>query len=45
MRLLGLILLIGGFLIWMITPFKVAGWIVLGLGALILIFSFLTKRK
>lgn len=45
MRALGFILLIGGFLIRLLTDLLAISWILMGLGALIVIISFATKRK
>jgi len=46
MRLLGLILLIGGFLITIVSKtVATIGWVGVILGALVIVVSFLTKRK
>jgi len=46
MRALGFIFLIGGIIIKLLSPMTFPlSWILVGLGALIVIISFLTKRK
>jgi hypothetical protein len=46
MRALGFIFLIGGILIKLLSPMTFPlSWIFIGLGALVVIVSFLTKRK
>jgi len=46
MRALGFTFLIGGILIELLSPMTFPlSWIFIGLGALIVIISFLTKRK
>ena len=45
MRLFGMVLLIGGFLIRWLTPLAVAGWVLMGLGVLVIIIAYVTKRK
>lgn len=43
-RLFGLILLVGGFIIWKWSELTPLEWILMGFGAVIIIFSFLLKR-
>lgn len=45
MRFLGLILLIGGFLIRILTTLSFLGWVLIVLGIVIIIVSYATKRK
>jgi len=46
MRLLGIVLLVGGFLIRLLTPNLVAfSWVLMGLGAVLAIVFSLTKKK
>lgn len=45
MRLFGLILLIGGFLIRWLTNLPIVDWILMGLGVLVIIIAYVTKRK
>ncbi len=45
MRLFGLVLLIGGFLISRLTNLSIVAWILLGLGGLVIIIAYVTKRK
>ncbi|MCK4645351.1 MAG: hypothetical protein KAU46_03780 [Candidatus Aminicenantes bacterium] len=45
MRLFGLVLLIGGFLIRGLTNLSIVAWILMGLGALVIIIAYVTKRK
>jgi len=46
MRALGFIFLIGGILVRLLSPMTFPlSWILIGLGGLIVIISFLTKRK
>ncbi len=45
MRLFGLVLLIGGFLIRWLTPLSIVAWILIGLGVLVLVIAYVTKRK
>jgi len=45
MRTLGLILLIGGFLIKILTALSILSWVLMGLGVVIIIVSYATKRK
>lgn len=45
MRLFGLVLLIGGILIRWLTNLSFVAWILMGLGVLVIIAAFVTKRK
>ena len=45
MRLFGLVLLIGGFLIRWLTNLSIVAWILMGLGVLVIIIAYVTKRK
>lgn len=46
MRALGFIFLLGGIIIKLLSPLTFPlGWILIGLGAVIVIISFITKRK
>lgn len=45
MRMLGLILLIGGLLIMLVTNLPIINWVLIGLGAVMIIASFLTGKK
>jgi hypothetical protein len=46
MRLLGIVLLVGGFLIRLFTPnLVVFSWVLMGLGAVLTIVFSLTKKK
>jgi len=46
MRLLGIVLLVGGFLIRLLTPnLVVFSWVLMGLGAVLTITFSLTKKK
>lgn len=45
MRLLGVVLLVGGFLIRYLTPLDALGWVLMGLGACLAIIFSLTKKK
>ena len=45
MRILGLVLLIGGFLVRILTQMDTLGWVLMGLGVVITIVSYLTKKK
>ncbi len=46
MRILGIVLLIGGFLIRVLTPnFIIISWVLMGLGAVLTIVFSLTKKK
>ncbi len=46
MRLLGIVLLVGGFLIRVLTPNLVAfSWVLMGLGAVLTVVFSLTKKK
>jgi hypothetical protein len=48
MRILGLVLLIGGFLVRVLTQsasMDILAWVLMGLGILIVIISYLTKKK
>ena len=45
MRLLGLILLMGGFMVWRWSNLSLLGGILIGIGVVVLIISYLTKRK
>ena len=45
MRVLGLILLVGGFLIRLLTPWPIGGWVLMALGVVVTIVSYLTKKK
>jgi len=45
MRLFGLVLLIGGLLIRWLTNLSIVAWILIGLGALVIIIAYVTKRK
>ena len=46
MRLLGIVLLVGGLLIRLLTPnLVVLGWVLMGLGAVLTVTFSLTKKK
>jgi hypothetical protein len=48
MRILGLVLLIGGFLVRVLTQsasMDTLAWVLMGLGVVIVIISYLTKKK
>ncbi len=46
MRLLGIVLLVGGFLIRLLTSnLVVLGWVLMGLGAVLTVIFSLTKKK
>lgn len=45
MRLLGIVLLIGGFLMRLFTDFSIVSWVLMGLGAVVVIVSYLAKKK
>ncbi|MQY61091.1 hypothetical protein GH153_04565 [bacterium] len=48
MRILGLVLLIGGFLVRILThspSMDIIAWVLMGLGVVIVIISYLTKKK
>jgi hypothetical protein len=46
MRLLGIVLLVGGFLIRLLTPnLVVLSWVLMGLGAVLTVVFSLTKKK
>jgi len=46
MRILGIILLVGGILIKFLSPsVGMVSWIILGFGAVVLILSFVTGKK
>jgi hypothetical protein len=48
MRILGLVLLIGGFLVRILTQsasLDILAWVLMGLGVVIVIISYLTKKK
>jgi len=45
MRLLGIVLLIGGFLIWRLTSLAILGWVLMGIGAVITVIFSVTKKK
>jgi len=46
MRVLGIILLVGGILIKFLSPsISMVSWIILGFGAVVLILSFVTGKK
>lgn len=48
MRILGIVLLIGGFLVRILTQspsLDILGWVLMGLGVVITIVSYLTKKK
>jgi hypothetical protein len=46
MRLLGVVLLVGGFLLRLLTPnLVVLGWALMGLGAILTVIFSLTKKK
>lgn len=46
MRVLGIILLVGGILIRIISPsVGIVSWIIVGFGAVVLILSFVTGKK
>jgi hypothetical protein len=46
MRLLGIVLLVGGLLIRLLTPnLVVLGWVLMGLGAVLTVIFSLTKKK
>jgi hypothetical protein len=48
MRILGLVLLIGGFLVRIFTQsasIDILAWVLMGLGVVIVIISYLTKKK
>jgi hypothetical protein len=48
MRIFGLVLLIGGFLVRILTQSEsmdILAWVLMGLGVVIVIISYLTKKK
>ncbi len=48
MRFFGLVLLIGGFLVRILTQpasMDILAWVLMGLGVVIVIISYLTKKK
>lgn len=45
MRLLGIVLLVGGFLIRVFTPLDALGWVLMGIGACLAIIFSLTKKR
>ena len=48
MRILGLVLLIGGFLVRVLTQsasMDILAWVLMGLGVVVVIISYLTKKK
>jgi hypothetical protein len=46
MRLLGIVLLVGGFLIRLLSPnLVVLSWVLMGLGAFLTVIFSLTKKK
>lgn len=45
MRLFGFVLLIGGFLIIILTHLSILAWVLMGLGLLVIIFALVTKKK
>jgi len=45
MRLLGIVFLVGGFLIRLFTAMNTIGWILMGLGAVLAVISFIIKKK
>ena len=48
MRILGLILLVGGYLVWRLTQSAIMdtlGWVFMGLGLVVVIISYVTKKK
>ncbi len=48
MRIFGLVLLIGGFLVRILTQsasLDIFAWVLMGLGVVIFIISYLTKKK
>jgi len=48
MRILGLVLLVGGFLVRVLTQsasMDILAWVLMGLGVVIVIISYLTKKK
>lgn len=46
MRYLGIVLLVGGFLIRLLTPnLNVLSWVLMGLGAILTVVFSITKKK
>lgn len=45
MRLLGIVLLVGGFLIRLLTSMSILGWVLMGIGAVITVIFSVTKKK
>jgi hypothetical protein len=45
MRLLGIVLLVGGFLIGLLTSMSILGWVLMGLGAVMTVVFSVTKKK
>ncbi len=45
MRLLGIVLLVGGFLIRLLTSMNIFGWVLMGIGAVITVIFSVTKKK
>jgi hypothetical protein len=45
MRLLGIVLLAGGFLIRLLTSMSVLGWVLMGIGAVMTVVFSVTKKK
>ncbi len=45
MRLLGIVLLIGGFLISLLTSMNILGWVLMGIGAVMTVVFSVTKKK
>jgi len=45
MRLLGIVLLVGGFLIRLLTSMNIMGWVLMGIGVVITVIFSVTKKK
>ncbi len=45
MRYLGIVLMVGGFLIRLFTPMHTLGWVLFGLGAVLTIAFSIIKKK
>ena len=45
MRLLGIVFLVGGLLIWRFTSMNTLGWVLMGIGAVMTVVFSVTKKK
>ena len=45
MRLLGIVLLVGGFFIWRLTSMNIMSWVLMGIGAVMTVVFSVTKKK